>query len=190
MIINLFGTCLRIWTCHIEIETFKKYQFIMDKHQLDCTSLFTNFEFLDEIGLQHWTDLCLKVPQSFFTIEPTTYIELRRKGKKVKKINSTDLLENNLLFQLYQTKLASITFQKKEGHKTLLFIQTEIGLCSKYEINQENFSIDSLNFELGVSEKLSNSFLLSSLSYNNVKLKSKKDDTLVKKIEVTALDEL
>jgi hypothetical protein len=184
MIINLFGTCLRIWTCLIEIETYRKYQHIMDKHQLDCTSLFTDFDFLEEIGVQHWSDLCLKATQSFFLVESSNHIELRRKGKRVKKINCTDLLENNLLFQLYQTNQVTISFPQKKDHQTLLFIQTEIGVCAKYEIKQEEFSIDSLNFELGELEKLSACHLLCGLEYNKVKLKSKKDDTLVRKIAI------
>lgn len=109
-------------------------------------------------------------------------IEIRINGKKQRKIVSSDLIGDNLLFPLYQTTLTDIgSFQQGEGNLTI--VEKEIGTVANYLFETENFSIEKLHFSIqSVNIRKDLDFtLLTNLNYEGSELSArKKSDTLVK----------
>ena len=77
---------------------------------------------------------------------------------------------------------------KKANCKTILLIQTETGLYSKYKISTTSFDINKLEFKIQNESIISESKLLLSVNYDNKKLNSKIGDTLVRSNKVIVLE--
>lgn len=188
MIINLFGTSFRVWRCDFEEEIFKRYESILQKHQLTLTELFTNMDFMQELGLCHWSDLASEKPKIYFEISTKNNLEIKLKGHKVLKIKSADLVEDNLLFKLYNTSMKVEPNFVIPGKKSIFIIQKEIGLTAKYEAKDEMISLDDICFDLVNNHLISSGVLLSNIQVKNEKIKMKKDDTLVREVFVSEIE--
>jgi hypothetical protein len=188
MILNLFGTSFRVWRCDFEEKLFHKFEFILQKHQLHVTELFTNMDFIQELGYQHWSELASEKPRMYFEISTKNSMEIKRKGHKILKFKSTDLLAENLLFKLYDTSFKIEQNLILSGKKSILIIQKEIGLAAKYDSKEEIMSLDDLCFDLVENSLISSSLLLKNIKIKNKNAKIKKDDTLVREVFVCKIE--
>lgn len=191
MIINLFGNSLKVYKCELELDFFRRIDRLRIKSNLDIQSFFTNLEIMNHLGFENWTGLASEKEQTYFEIVPRNSIEIKVQGKKTLKLSATDLLENNLLFKMYNTNYSIKEVSNKADKKTLYFLQYEIGLVAKYEIKEKenfNFNMDDICFNLIENQILSEDLYLSGISYKNEKMKLKKQDSLTRNVQVKIID--
>jgi len=100
-------------------------------------------------------------------------IEIWYQNKKVQKLKINDLLDELLLFPLYNTYHSKINLNKDKG---IYIEQKEIGLMGSYEMKVENFRIDDLFFHLVENN---NQKYLQEVTHLNQKFVLKKTDTLL-----------
>lgn len=173
--INLFGEAWKIKQIRIPellLEQFKSVAAKMKQPLIEAISDPFFYYYLKNPKIQSIDDL------EGITIEglsnsPKNQIEIWYKNKKVQKLQINHLLEELLLFPLYNTSVINTDFGTKEG---IYLEQKEIGLIGSFEIFTDNFNIDNLEFNLiQINEKL----LLQKMKYNNHELTCKKKDTLI-----------
>ena len=192
MIINLFGNSLKVYKCELELDFFKQIEVLRVKSNLDIQAFFTNLEIMNHLGFENWTSLASEKEKTYFEILPRNSIEIKVQGKKTLKISATDLLENNLLFKMYNTKNTIDNVSSKTDKKTLYFFQYEIGLAAKYEIKEKenfNFNMDDICFNLIENQFFSEHPYLNGISYKNEKMKLKKQDSLTRYMQVKIVNE-
>lgn len=136
---------------------------------------------LSDNRYKKWYDLGNRVKVFGLLDHRQSSIEIKINGKKQSKIQSSDLVVDNLLFPLYQTTISDLgSFQKHAGEITI--VEKEIGTIGNYYFEVEKFSIENLHFLttiVSIPTEL-NIRLLTTLIYSGKELVSKKPDTLVK----------
>lgn len=104
---------------------------------------------------------------------PKNQIEIWFKNKKVKKLKLHELLNELLLFPLYNVNIQTTNPFIEKG---IYVEQKEIGLIGTYEINLENFNIDELEFKLLQINEL---IIFEKFQYKHQLLYNTKKDTLI-----------
>jgi hypothetical protein len=104
-------------------------------------------------------------------------IEIKKGRKLLQKLNLNDLFHTKTLFPLFNTKKGSIALKLTNN---IFLIEKEIGLVGQYEIENENFNINKLKFNISNVKYLNENYqLLLAISYEGIKLENIKLDTLV-----------
>lgn len=104
---------------------------------------------------------------------PKNQIEIWYKNKKLKKIIINDLLDEFLLFPLYNSTLEKFNAKIEAG---IYVEQKEIGLIGTFETTTENFNIENLDFRILEMNELT---ILNEIFYNSNPLKNVKKDTVI-----------
>lgn len=106
---------------------------------------------------------------------PKSQIEFWFNRKKVSKINTAELFNENLLFPLFHLEKTSTSFVSKNG---IYILQNEIGTIGTYElmVNSEQLTIDDFLFE---TDSLQHTTFIKSISYQNQNLAFVKKDTMI-----------
>jgi hypothetical protein len=131
-VINLFGTGIRYWDCHVEKEIFDEMSKIKLKHNVEWENLLFDLDFLQHYGFDHWSELSPNSPRIGFLLKTENTIEIKQGSKLITRFKSSELDEKQVLFPLYQTKEAAIPERSIENHIYLKLLQLEKGLISKY----------------------------------------------------------
>lgn len=126
-----------------------------------------------------------KLASTFFEIIPdkqfiaydtnrVSRLEIKSKNKVRSKIFFKEIISQELLFPLYNYRVEKlIPFQEKG----IIIFENDIGHFGKCKLDQENFEIDRLSFNLINIEILSGHMVLK-IYYNNEELIFKKRDSL------------
>jgi hypothetical protein len=187
-IINLFGDCVRYWECTISEEQFIEFEKIKNKSQLTWETILINFEFLNHFGYSHWSEFSKQKEKRLFALTPLNKIEIKEKNKFILKIGSDKILNNNSLFELYNTIISPLKNTLQTNGKSFLITQKETGLYGKYEVNSTIFDINKLEFKVFSKDSVFNIETLTSVSYDNKSLTIKKEDTMVRNFQVDWLN--
>lgn len=100
-------------------------------------------------------------------------IEIMLDGKKIKKLKIKELINQLLLFPLYDVK----TIEKSENIKPGIYIEQQaIGYIGSYELKIENFSIENICFHL---VKYREKLLFQYPTYQNKTFVFRKKSTLI-----------
>ena len=105
---------------------------------------------------------------------PSNQIEIWYDGKRIKRLNICDFNQADMLFPLYNVEKIQINDNYKQG---IYIEQKAFGLIGSYELTIDAFNIEKLNFKL---LELSDKILLQKLKFENVELKLKTKDTLIR----------
>lgn len=173
--INLFGenrVLKRILLNEEEIDQFTK---VANKLELPLYQAFADPFFyhllknpklssIDDLNCEHWEGLINN---------PKNQIEIWYQNKKIQKCKINDLLEELLLFPLYQTSKMSSIDMRKPG---IYIEQKELGLANSFELMLENFDIDKLLFEISDFQEKAH---LIGLKYSGLSIPMKRKDTLI-----------
>jgi hypothetical protein len=100
---------------------------------------------------------------------PKNQIEIWYQNKKIQKLKINDLLQELLLFPIYNTQVIENDFASKNG---IYIEQKEIGLIGQYEMRIENFRIEKLLFQLSDNN-------LQKITYDGREFKFIKSDALL-----------
>ena len=106
---------------------------------------------------------------------PKSQIEFWFNRKKVSKVNTFELFNENLLFPLFNLEKTSTSFVDKNG---IYILQNEIGTIGTYEliIDSDTLTIDDFIFEIDSSQ---NATFIKNIRYKNQNLECVKKDTMV-----------
>lgn len=184
-IINLFGTGIRYWICEIPMPQFEKMETIKEQHIVEWERLLFDFDFLKCLGYKHWSEMSKYPEQIGFLLNKENRIEIKLKAKLITRFFAHELLNQETLFQLYQTYEKEYQFQGLSSAKRLLIIQFEKGLIGKYALETNNFDISNMKFGL---TQLPSQVVISGIMYQGSELKCLKDDTLVTGTKVILLN--
>lgn len=173
--INLFGEAWKLKQLVLSdmlLQTFEETAIKMKQSLVEVITDPFFYHYLKNEKIQSIDDL------EGITVEgllnsPKNQIEIWYKNKKVQKLKINDLIEELLLFPLYNT---SIQYANPNLEKGIFVEQKEIGLVGSFEIYTANFNINNLEFQLLQSKE---QFLLQNIVYEGQKLTSKKQDTLI-----------
>lgn len=105
---------------------------------------------------------------------PSNQIEIWYNGLRIKKLKISDFKQDNLLFPLYNVEKIQINDNYKQG---IYIEQKAFGLIGSYELAIDTFDIEKLNFRL---LELSDKILLQKLKFEDIELKLKTKDTLIR----------
>ena len=173
--INLFGEAWTLKRISISNEQKKDWEKIALKmNQSLCHAIIDPYFYylLNEDTIQSMNDLVL-IKIGGLINNQKNQIEIWYKNRKVQKLKINDLLEELLLFPLYNTSVSRIN----PDYETGIYIeQKEIGLIGSYEIRMNDFNINNLEFHL---LEVDGMIILKNLKYQNQNLKSVKSDALI-----------
>ena len=173
--INLFGEAWTLKRISISNEQKNDWEKIALKmNQSLCQAIIDPYFYylLNEDTIQSMNDLVL-IKIGGLINNQKNQIEIWYKNRKVQKLKINDLLEELLLFPLYNTSVSRIN----PDYETGIYIeQKEIGLIGSYEIRMNDFNINNLEFHL---LEVDGMIILKNLKYQNQNLKSVKSDALI-----------
>lgn len=173
--INLFGENRVLKRLLLNEEEINQFTKVANKiEQPLCHALADPFFYhllknprissLEDLNCEHWEGLINNSKNQ---------IEIWFRNKKIQKCKINDLIEEFLLFPLYQTsKVLSIDICKSG----IYIEQKEVGLINSFELMLEEFDIDKLLFE--ISDFQDNTHL-SGLKYKNLSIPKKRKDSLI-----------
>ncbi|MGL2963847.1 hypothetical protein ACSVH2_08535 [Flavobacterium sp. RSB2_4_14] len=106
---------------------------------------------------------------------PKSQIEFWFNRKKVSKVNTFELFNENLLFPLFSLEKTTTSFLDNKG---IYILQNEIGTIGTYElmVNSEKLTIDDFIFEI---DSIQNTTFIKNIKYKNQDLEFVKKDTMV-----------
>ncbi|WP_367752491.1 hypothetical protein [Flavobacterium sp. WC2430] len=173
--INLFGEAWILKRISISNEQKNHWEKIALKmNQSLCKAIIDPYFYylLNEGAIESMNDL-VSIKIGGLINNQKNQIEIWYKNRKVQKLKINDLLEELLLFPLYNTSVS----RTNPDYETGIYIeQKEIGLIGSYEIRTNNFNINNLEFQL---LKVDGMIILKNLKYQNQNLKRIKNDTLI-----------
>ncbi len=106
---------------------------------------------------------------------PKSQIEFWFNRKKVSKLNTHELFNENVLFPLFNIKRIQNSFIHSKG---IYILQNEIGTIGTYElmVNSETLNIDDFIFEIDSSHNVT---FVKKIKYQNLDFSFQKKDTVI-----------
>jgi hypothetical protein len=106
---------------------------------------------------------------------PKSQIEFWFNRKKVYKLNTLELFNENVLFPLFNIDTIQYPFISTKG---IYILQYEIGTIGTYEllVNSDTLNIDDFTFEVDSSQ---NATFIKNIKYQNQNLEFVKKDTMI-----------
>lgn len=182
--LNLYGTSIRVWKCYIPIRRFEYFEKCRLALNLDWVNFLFDLEILNKLGYSNWSELSTKKAETYFNLSIRNTIEIKLGNKKVFKSNISVILNEGVLFPIFNTSYSLESNENIGEYKLIKLIQEEIGLFAKYRFETDSFEINQLEFIVINNSDYSSSNLLKSIKYQNTLLKSKIDDSLIQSVRV------
>jgi hypothetical protein len=174
------GTGLRYWVCKIPIVEFNKFKTVHEKFNEPYENLFFDLSLLNKLGFDSHEDLfCIEHGRGFIITERNK-IEIKKKSKKLRHFDSTELLYSPLMFDPYHVVDNESSIQKEDGFKYIALVQYETGGVFKFKTELLDFDINKLEFHLNympITKELDIDFV-TNLAYNGSVLDQKKESVL------------
>jgi hypothetical protein len=149
---------------------------IQIKQKVGWEQLLFDFDFLKHFGYNHWSALSNQSEQTGFLLDPQNRFEIKQGSKFIARFRANELTNDETLFPLYQTVCKPLDYTPKTESKIIMIIQMEKGLIGKYNFEADLISINDLTFEMTEIDDLT---YLSSVSFKEIKLAKKHDDTII-----------
>ena len=175
---------IRYWICEIPTTLFEEMNKIRCKHQVEWESLLFDLGFLDYFGFSHWSELSGRPEQIGFLLESTNRLEIKQGAKFLSRFKASELRDDVTLFPLFQINFEKLELIESDCFKTLVLVQYEKGLISKFSYQADHFSIDHLTFGIRC---IQDQVFLGDIIHTNASLNHVSDDTLVLRTKVIAI---
>ena len=149
--------------------------------EISLTEILFNLEILESLNICNWENQKGIITTNLFKLEKRGKIEIKQRNKKILKKPSTELINVNTLFPLYNIKNVNFNINRKPDHFYIIAGYYTTGLISSMTITStENFNIDLLDFHL-VEFPLGKGFLyLTQVSYNENEIALSGDDFVIR----------
>ena len=174
--INFLGSGIEIKRILLPIDVLENWKRIINQKRTITEALLDPFFYyklkdkkyngLEDLPSEKCTGI-LNVPKS--------QIEFWFNRKKVYKLNTHELFDENVLFPLFNIEKAKNPFIHTKG---IYILQNEIGTIGTFElmVNSETLNIDDFIFEI---DSIQNATFIKSIKYQNQNLKFIKKDTVI-----------
>lgn len=175
-ILNLFGTGIRFWICEIPTPLFEEMNKIRCQHKVEWEDILFDLGFLEHVGFSHWSELSSRPEQIGFLLESTNRVEIKQGAKFLARFKASELREDVTLFPLFQTNFEKLELSESNEFKTVVLVQYEKGLITKFSYHADYFSIDHLTFGIRC---IQDQVFLGDIIHTSASLNHVSDDTLV-----------
>ena len=174
--INLYGESWTLKKFECSPTDFSLCQEIANKMKLTITEALLSPFFYYNLKLPNISSLEYLPGKKISGLinTPSNQIEVWYNGARLKKLKISDFKQDDLLFPLYNVEKIQINDNHKQG---IYIEQKAFGLIGSYELTIDAFNIEKLNFKL---LELSDKILLQKLIFDDIELKLKKKDTLIR----------
>jgi hypothetical protein len=152
---------------------FEEMETIKEQHKVEWERLLFDFDFLKRFGYKHWSELSKHPEQTGFLLDPQNRIEIKQGAKFITRFRANELTNLETLFPLYQTTHSELSYPKNSGCQTMVLIQFEKGLISKYKFESNLFTINDLSFN---TSSLEGMYFLKDIDLSQTELFSTSDD--------------
>lgn len=174
--INLFGSGLEIKRILLPEEILAQWKEIINPKTTITEALLDPFFYykLKDRKYESIEDLpCEKC--SGIINAPKSQIEFWFNRKKVYKLNTSELFNENVLFPLFNIDIIQNPFISTKG---IYILQNEIGTIATYElmVNSDKLNIDDFIFEI---DSFQNTYFIKSIKYKKENLEFIKKDTMI-----------
>ena len=180
-VINIFGTGKRCFHIQLEYELFEKLDAFRKQKECSWNTILQDVGILEGHGVNNIEELTTGTPYWQIPLTSSNRLEIKRSNTKLLKMNAVDLLQEDLLFPLYQTETNEV--RTVNADRTFLIQSTETGLLCKFKLDLERFDIDELVFLMSDNQDLNDPFL-NGLRYCQRDLVSVKEDTVSRSVVV------
>lgn len=173
--INLLGEAWKLKQLVFSEELFQTFEEVAVRMKQPLTEVLIDpffYHYLKNKTIQSIDDLVGNSVEGLIN-SPKNQIEIWYKNKKVQKLKINDLMEELLLFPLYNTTIQKTNLNLDNG---IYIEQKEIGLIGSFEIYTDNFIIDDLEFQLLQTNEQT---ILEKLVYKKQVLVCKRKDSLI-----------
>jgi len=158
------------------------------ENNVSWENAFSDYDFLHRHGYLSLSAIPSSRSFFLFPLHNHNRFELKQRSRFLIKTSAKDLSNEGLLFERYSLDIDPLTIQPRKGHQLVLLIMEESGLIGKFELNQENIQVDSLHYQcLDIKIPGISSLCLTGISYRGELLKPKKQDAVVRGIQVVLL---
>ena len=187
-ILNLFGIGYRCKPCYIPHDTFQEMQLECTDKTLSWENAFSDSDFLNRHGYLSLSAIPSSRSFVLFPLIAQNRFEIKQRSRFLVKTSALDLTNEGLLFDRYNLEIKPLNIQLKKEHQVVLVVIEENGLIGKFELNHENIQVDLLYYNcLDIDLPGINTICLTGISYQGEALKAKKQDTVVRGIQVILL---
>lgn len=187
-ILNLFGFGYRCKPCYLPVDTFQEMQQECMAKQMSWENAFSDHDFLHRHGYLSLSAIPSSRSFFLFPLVAQNRFELKQRSRFLIKTSAIDLTNTGLLFERYNTTLKPLNLVQKKDQQLILVIMEESGLIGKFEMSQEHIDVDSLRYEcIEVDLPGIQTRCLTGITYNAETLKAKKQDTVIRGIQVILL---
>jgi len=145
-VINLFGEGIRYHICRVPIDEFHIMEKYRLQHSLDWEHVIFDLELMSSWGYSNLDNFHMIHSGNGWLINEKNFLEIRRKGKKRRKIKSLELISNLNLFNLYNLDEDRSDLDFEKGSVVFAIVQIETGLVFKYQLDKQNFSLNDFTF--------------------------------------------
>lgn len=174
--INFLGTGIEIKRILLPTDVLENWREIINTKRTITEALIDPF-FYYKIKDKKYTSLEDLPAEKCSGIlnAPKSQIEFWFKRKKVYKLNTFELFNENVLFPLFNIERMHNPFTQNNG---IYILQNEIGTIGTYElmVNSETLNIDDFIFEIDSSQ---NATFIKNIKYQNKNLEFIKKDTMI-----------
>lgn len=188
---NFIGKGIIYWICKIPIYEFDKIETYCKRNKISLNEFFFNLELLNDFGYRNWNEIHLYHHAIGLLEDKTSFIEIRKKGNRIRKIDTIELLNQQTLFPLYKIRIDTYKkLIKQDDFVFIALVQYAIGLIKKIELNEETLDLNELilNMNYRPLQKCLNLNWVNILFYNNIPIPSKQEDMLILSSEVVLLN--
>ena len=174
--INFLGTGIEIKRILLPVEVLENWKGIINSKRTITEALLDPF-FYYKLKDKKYTSLedlpaekCTGILNA-----PKSQIEFWFNRKKVYKLNTHELFNENVLFPLFNIEKQEHPFTETKG---IYILQNEIGTIGTYEliVNSETLNIDDFLFEI---DSFQNTTFIKTIKYQNQEVEFIKKDTMI-----------
>lgn len=171
--ISTYGDGFRVHFCNPDKELLK--QMNLSRKKRSWENVLFDPDFMDAFGFRHWSDLGVELELTGIRLDSKSRLEVRKNKKRFPTIAGLTLMETSTLFPVYRTVKADLA--KLLEQYTLSIVEFETGMLHSWILEQENFDLTELTFQLAQADK---DFYLTGIHYDETRLLSKSSDTVVR----------
>jgi hypothetical protein len=179
--VNLIGEGVQYWVAELEETAFEKITKIMVSEKLSLPEVIFDLDILNQLGFETWTSIPFQSETIALETSSESKVEIKKRNKRLLNIKSSELLDNNTLFPLYNT-VEEFNFKKKikNTSRTILFGHQVTGTLCSFTISTDKLFIDDLKFVMITNPNKRNRFLLKNIRYKNFELKPRPPSFLIR----------
>ena len=177
--VRLYGESFKIHALNLNKNNLNNFMAVSKKLNEPLEEALLDIHFYKKLNINGFNSIVNLIQFSYGGLinNRKSKIEIWKGRRCLQKLKLEDLFNSNTLFPLFNVNKRNVKLELKNN---IFLIEKEIGLVGEFIIQDENFNINYLRFNVSNIQYLTeNHSLLLSLSYKEKKIKVAKSDVLV-----------